>query len=299
MRNVRKRAAMNQNRGIFQRLDEVGFDCVFHQSSHCAVRFQVTGIDRAVVISPGDQDIAHPFFQVHQVLCQAEDCHDLGSNSDDKAILTGNAVCLAAHADDNMPQGTVIHIHAAFEQDTPGVDSQLVALLDMVVDHCAEQVIGSGNRVHIAGKMQVDVLHRDNLRISAAGGTTLNAEDRAKRRFTQCQYSLFANACHCLTQTNRRSRLALTGRGRIDRGDQHQPSIRVAGDLTRQFVRKFCFIFSIKLKVIRVNADTGGHLRNGKHMRLLSNFDICKHILHPFLFRRHRKQPYTANIYSL
>ena len=50
----------------------------------------------------------------------------------------------------------------------------------MVVDYSAEQVVCGSNRVHIAGEVQVDILHGHNLRIPAAGRTALDAEYRAQ-----------------------------------------------------------------------------------------------------------------------
>ena len=63
-----------------------------------------------------------------------------------------------------------------------GVDAQCIALLDVVVDEGAQQVVGGGDGVHIAGEVEVDVLHGDNLGIAAAGSTALDAEYRARGR---------------------------------------------------------------------------------------------------------------------
>ena len=54
-----------------------------------------------------------------------------------KAVLPGHAVDFAAQADDDVPQGPVVHIQAALDQDPPGVDAQGVALLEVVVQHGA------------------------------------------------------------------------------------------------------------------------------------------------------------------
>ena len=50
----------------------------------------------------------------------------------------------------------------------------------MVVQNSAQQVVGSGDGVHIAGEVQVDVLHRNDLCIAAAGSAALDAEYRTQ-----------------------------------------------------------------------------------------------------------------------
>ena len=59
-----------------------------------------------------------------------------------------------------------------------GVDAQGVALLDVVVQHGGQQVVGRADGVEVAGEVEVDVLHGHYLGIAAAGGAALDAEHR-------------------------------------------------------------------------------------------------------------------------
>ena len=86
----------------------------------------------------------------------------------------------------------------------------------------AEQVVGRGDGVEIAGEMEVDVLHGDNLGIAAAGSTALDAEYRAERGLTQGDDSLLADAGHRLAQTYGGGSFALTGGSGVDGGNQDQ-----------------------------------------------------------------------------
>ena len=49
------------------------------------------------------------------------------------------------------------------------INPQGVALLNMVVQHGGQQIVGRANGVKVPGKMQVDVLHGHHLGIAAAG----------------------------------------------------------------------------------------------------------------------------------
>ena len=83
-----------------------------------------------------------------------------------------------------MPQRTVVHIHTAFKDDAARIDAKRIALLKMIVDAGAQQIVRRGDGMHIAGEMEVDILHGHGLRVSAAGRSALNAENRAEGGLT-------------------------------------------------------------------------------------------------------------------
>ena len=79
----------------------------------------------------------------------------------------------------------------------------------MVVEHGGQQVIGGTDSVEVAGKVQVDVLHGDDLRPAAAGGAALDAKDGAERRLTQGHSALDAATAQAVGQTDGRGGLTL------------------------------------------------------------------------------------------
>lgn len=62
-----------------------------------------------------------------------------------------------------MAQLTVVHVDDALPGDALNIDAELVALLNMVVEHGGQQVVGGTDSVEVSGKVQVDVLHGDDL----------------------------------------------------------------------------------------------------------------------------------------
>ena len=84
-----------------------------------------------------------------------------------------------------MAELTVVHVDDALPGDALNVDAELVALLNMIVEHGGQQVVGGADGMEVAGKVQVDVLHGDDLGPTAAGGTALYAKDGAERRLAQ------------------------------------------------------------------------------------------------------------------
>ena len=64
--------------------------------------------------------------------------------------------------------------------DASRIDAERVALMQMIVEHRREQRVRARDRVEVAGEMEVDVVHRDDLREPAARRAALHTEDRAE-----------------------------------------------------------------------------------------------------------------------
>ena len=54
----------------------------------------------------------------------------------------------------------------------------------MVVQKSCQEIVGGGNCMEITGKVQIQILHRHNLRVSAAGCTSLDSKTRSKGRLS-------------------------------------------------------------------------------------------------------------------
>ena len=91
---------------------------------------------------------------------------------------------------------------------------ELVAVQEVCVDQRREQVVRRRDRVQVAGEVEVQVLHRDDLGVAAARGAALDAEHRAERRLADREHRLAAERAEPLRQRHRGRRLALARRGR-------------------------------------------------------------------------------------
>ena len=132
-----------------------------------------------------------------------------------------------------MAQLTVVHVDDALPGDALNIDAELVALLNMVVEHGCQQVVGGTDSVEVSGKVQVDVLHGDDLGPAAASGTALYAKDGTERRLAQGHGALDAATAQAIGQTDGRGGLALAcGRG-IDSGHEDKLGL-VIGRLVEQ-----------------------------------------------------------------
>ena len=57
-------------------------------------------------------------------------------------IFTDETIHLAAKAYDNITENTVIHVLTALPGDLPRIDIQRIALLDVIVQHRSQQIVG-------------------------------------------------------------------------------------------------------------------------------------------------------------
>ena len=220
--NVGEGTAVDKRGRALECLHQVGLERILKQRSHGALSLEVAGADGVAGIAVADDDLAQALLEVVDARGQAQDCHDLGGNGDIEAVLARHALGLAANAVDNMAQLAVVHVDNALPGDALNVNTELIALLDVVVEHGGQQVIGGTDGMEVTGKVQVDILHGDDLSPAAAGSAALNAKDGAERRLAQGHGTLDAATTQAVGQTDGRGGLALARRRWVDSGHEDE-----------------------------------------------------------------------------
>ena len=280
--NVGEGATMYECGGMLQGLNQVGLQSVLQQSGHSALCIQVTGGDGLAVPGVGNHQAGKAGLQVIDVGSQAQNSHDFGSNGDVVAILTGYTVGLAAQAVNDEAELTVVHVHAAAPYDLTGVDVQSIALIDVVIQHSGQQVVGSADCMEVTGEVQVDVLHGDNLSVAAAGSTALNAKHRAQGGLTQGNDDILADLLQAVSQTNIGSGLAFAGGSGVDGGNQNQLAVGLVSHVLQDVVVNLCLVLTVLLQILLVHTGGLGDLGNGLHDGFLCDFDVSfeSHVNH-------------------
>ena len=116
----------------------------------------------------------------------------------------------------------------------------------MVVYQCCKQVVCGANRVQIPCKVQVDVLHGDNLCIAATRRAAFYAEYRAQRRLTQAKHRLFAQRGKGICQPYAGGGFSLARRGGANRGNKNELAIRLPCHTCDKPVVDFRFIAAVR-----------------------------------------------------
>ena len=119
--------------------------------------------------------------------------------------------------------------------------------------------------MEVTCEVKVDVFHRDDLCVSAACSTALDAEDRAKRRLTESDDDVLAKLLHSVCETYSCSCLALTCRCRVDSCNQDELAVRTVYFL-QNIIVNFCLILAILLEIFVVYARDLSDLSDGHHL---------------------------------
>ena len=273
MRDIGKRSAMHKSRRPFQCLHQIGLQRILEQGRHGTGRLQVIGRHRTVIIGVGNDDPPQAFLKVVNAAGQTEHRHDFTGHRDIKSILPGYPVGTAAQSVHHETQLTVVHVHAPLPDDFPGIDAQRISLLDVIVQHRRQQVVCRPDGMEVTGKVQVDILHGHHLGISAAGGTALDAEHRAKAGFTERHRDILADAAQAVRQTDGGGGFALACRGRGNGRHQNQ----FAGfpvRLLNQGRIDLGLVPPVWLHIFLIHMRFFGNLANRSHPALLSNLNI-------------------------
>ena len=284
MSDIGERPAMHEGRIVFERLHQIGLHRVLEQHGHRPVGLDVAAVDRRLVAPVGDHDGSEPLLQILEIPGETQDRHHFRRHRDVEPGLAREAVGDAAEIDHNIPERPVVHVHHPAPDDPARVDFQLVAPVDVVVDHRREQVVGAGDGMKIAGEMQVHLFHRHDLRHAAARGPALHAEIRPQRSLADADHCLLADAVEPVAQPHRGRGLALAGRRRVDRGDQDQlavllvllPRDEIGGDLR--------LVMTVGNEILKRNAKLLANLLDRLLVRRAGNLDIGLVLSHGVVF---------------
>ena len=229
MGDVGERPGVDEGRPALERLEQVRLDGVAQEDRHRAGDVEVLGGDRRPVGRGRQDDAAESGAQVEQVRGKSEDGHHLGADGDDVLGLARDPVLAPAEADDDVAQGAIADVDDARPEDPVRVDAERVLVVEAVVEERAGEIVRGPDGMDVAGQVEVEVLHRDDLAVAAAGRSALDPEDRPERRLADVDRGLLPDDVEALGEPDRGRRLALAERRRGDRGHDHVLAARTLG----------------------------------------------------------------------
>src|SRR5690606_41658855 len=92
------------------------------------------------------------------------------------------------------------------------IQSQLVAVVNVVVDQSRQQVVGGADGVDVAGEVQVDLVGGDDAGAPAAGGAALDAKHRPHGGLPQRSGGFFPKSAEGMHEADGHGRIALACR---------------------------------------------------------------------------------------
>ena len=275
-----------------------GPQCIRHGwPSSVWIRFGLSASLRSTAIAPAaprssavtgsaavervrDGDAAEPPAQVLQVARDGHDRHHLARRRDVEPALARVAVRAAAEPDRDPAQRPVVHVDGAPPVDPQLVDVVRVAVQDRRVEHRGQQVVRGPDRVDVAGEVEVEVLHRHDLRHPAAGRAALDAEHRSERRLAQARDRPLADRAEPLREADQRRRLALPRLRRRHARHADQLAVRPSGEPLGDREVDLGLVPAVRLELLGLETESACDLLDRPQDRVLRDLEAA---LHPLL----------------
>ena len=149
-------------------------------------------------------------------------------------------------------------------------------MVDVIVDRGREQIVGQADRVKVTRKVEIDLLHRENLGVATSGGATLHAETGPERRLAETEHRLFADRGECVSEPHGCRRLAFTGRGGAHGGDENQLAVATFRTRKRQalLARDLGDIAAVTFEIGVFKSRSTRDFTDRLELGILGNFDI-------------------------
>ena len=130
------------------------------------------------------------------------------------------------------------------------------------------------DRVEVPCEVEVDLLHRHDLAVTATGRTSLDPEDGSETRLSETEDGIAFAQIQSVGQTHREGRLPFAGRRRADPCNQNESAVGSTfrfGDVERNLR----LVVAVRLNVLRLEPDLRSDLLNGAEFCFLGDFDIA------------------------
>ena len=209
MRNIRERTRVNKYRLALQRLHEIGLDGIFQQHRHRADNLQVFGGDQLFLRGNRGGYLGKFVFHRMDGLAKREHRHDLTGSSDVKSGFVLGKITNFRKPQGCLTQLPVADIHGAAPKDFIFIDLQRIPVMNAVIQHRGQQIVSDSDGVDVAGKVQIDIFQRNDLRIPGAGRAPFGSEDRAQGWLAQAKKYFFLEKAQCLSKADAGSGLAV------------------------------------------------------------------------------------------
>ena len=201
--DVRERAAVDEGRRVLERLHQVRGEGVAQQHGHRAVGLQVAGGDLLLAAGVADDDVAEPALEVARASRPGR-----GSPSP-RTPRRCRSRPRGAPRWCTPPRPTTIWRRARSLRSTTRFQVTVRGSMSRALPWCrwlsiiaASRLLAAAIGGEVAGEGEVDVDHRHDLAVAAAGRAALDAEHRPHRRLAQGDDALLAEAA----QARRRGR---------------------------------------------------------------------------------------------
>ena len=138
--------------------------------------------------------------------------------------------------------------------------------------------------MEVAREVEVHVLHRNDLRVTATSRATLHPEVRPEGRFADTDRSFLTDTVQTIAQTYGGGGLTFARRGRVDRSDEDQFTVLARFNFFDKTRRDFRLIVTVRDQIRRIDTEDRTDLLDRFLVCLASNLNISLKSHGTFLF---------------
>ena len=277
MGDVGEWSGVHKCRRVLERLQQRRHESILHENGHGAGYFQVVGRHRLAVEGCADNDPSQPRSKVQKVGGESENGHDLRSNGDIEPRLPWVAVDLSAQADDDAAQRPIVQVDYPGPGDRERIEIQLVSMGEVVVDGGGKEIVRSRYGVDVAGEVQIEVFHRDDLAVTPPGRPSFDTERWTHARLPDGGEYPVAQPTQALAETNGRGRFALAEWSRGDGGDIDVLAKWPVGEFVPDIEVNLGLVAAVQLEVLRFQSDPLRNRQDRLNRGLLGDIEIARH----------------------
>ena len=168
MCDVGEWSAMDDSRSVFSGLNEVGLEGILEQCDDASGDAQFLQCEFRTVHPVAEQDVVDSPSEVLDVGGEAEDGHDFRGWGDVESRFADDAVGCRTESGDDVPEISVVDVHHPFPEHLFERRNGFLMLVEIIVHQGCDHVVRCGHSMEVAGEMQVDLVHRQHLRIAAS-----------------------------------------------------------------------------------------------------------------------------------
>ena len=270
--DVAEGAGVHERGPALEGLHQVRQDGVLEEQRHGAGGLELARGDGLPVPGEADDDPADARFEIGQVARERQDSHDLASRDDDEPVLAHRPGVDAAEADDDGTKRPVVHVHRARPRDSAGIEAECIALMQVIVEHCRQQIVRGRDGVKVPGEVEVDLVHGKHLRVAAARRSpfTPNTGPRLGSRMQTTTF-LPSRRNAWLEPTVTVLFPSPAGVGLMPVTSTSRP-VRPAG--RRDLGADLGLVPTVRKDVVRTEPELGGDILNRAHLRGLRDRDV-------------------------
>ena len=169
---------MDERGSVLKGLNEIRIERVLEQRGHRAVGLELRGEDGLLRLGAPHDDASETLLQVGEILREAENGHDFRGHGDVKTRLAW-VIAVVPETGDDLAESAVIQVHRPPPGDTPRIETERISPVEMIFDHRREKIVRRADGVEVAGEMEIDLIHRDDLGVTSARRATLETEGRS------------------------------------------------------------------------------------------------------------------------